>query len=141
MHYYWPPLTCWLQDLCIPAELVELSSVDLLHAAADLAPLANWQAAVGAEGALEGLVTGRLQRHLWGLVAGSDAALAGGLRIVPDAHNNGAAGGRYGQMHPVVRAPLFELQNHLGKQVAAACVPQLLLLLRGWQASYRASRS
>jgi hypothetical protein len=46
-------LTCRLKDSGVPAELVELCSIDLLHTPPNLAPLPNGQAAVGAEGALQ----------------------------------------------------------------------------------------
>lgn len=78
-----PLHTCWFQDPCVPAQLVKLCGIDLLHTAANLTPLADGQAAVGAEGALQGLITGGIKGHLGGPAACCDAALAGCLSIVP----------------------------------------------------------
>lgn len=46
-------LTCGFNDADVLAQLRELRGIDLLHAAAHLAPLADGQAAVGPERTLE----------------------------------------------------------------------------------------
>jgi hypothetical protein len=46
----------WLQQPCVPAHLVELCCVDVLHAGADLAALPNTQLAVAPEHTLQVIV-------------------------------------------------------------------------------------
>jgi hypothetical protein len=76
-------LTCRFKDPSVPAELVELCSIDLLHAAPNLAPLPNGQAAVGAQGALQIFITGCIKWHLRRPAARHDAPLTRSLCIVP----------------------------------------------------------
>lgn len=76
-------LTVWLQQSCVPAHLVELCCIDVLHAGANLAPLPHAQLAVAPEHALQVVIGRRINWHGRRLAPCNNAALPGSLSVVP----------------------------------------------------------
>jgi hypothetical protein len=77
----------WLQQSCIPAHLVELCCIDVLHAGANLAALPNTQLAVAPEHALQVVIGGCINGHSRRLAPCNNAALPGSLSVVPTGSN------------------------------------------------------